>query len=459
MASFLIDGLRVYAREEGPRTGQIALCIHGWSSSWYALSPILPLLARRFRCFAVDLPGYGSSERLPERTSIVGYADLMAKLLRELTDSPALVVGHSMGGMIGITMALRHPQLIDRLVLLCPTISGQLSTYINAVISPITMLERFPVANRFVSAVEPSVIQLTDRIMRPASFAERTEISQHDYERLRADARRPGQGRVRAECYWAMRRNDLRGRLGQLQTPGLVIWGAEDNTVPLRDAGVVADEWRGVDLRIVPKAGHWPQFETPAFTRKALAAYLGLPVVTTKLDDSSNPNEVIARAADFLANSDIGSGMTLAQRTRLAAQCRLRVYRKGDLIGPANEECTDLYIVQDGSVEVWAEPEAGDDTPPRLLTTVLRGQITGEMALLDGGRRSAALRAGEDGATLLVLRRDRLRALVEDDPALGNAVIWNIAATLALRLRLSNWQQQLLVSELQDARAERVFGS
>jgi pimeloyl-ACP methyl ester carboxylesterase/CRP-like cAMP-binding protein len=449
MATFVVDGVRIYAREDGPRTGQVALCIHGWSSSWYAMSPLLPLLARRFRCVAVDLPGYGNSERLPERTTIVGYVDRLVRLVQDLTDSPVVVVGHSMGGMIGISMALRYPQLVDRLVLLCPTISGHLSTYINAVVWPVTMLERHHVANNVVAALEPSMLAVTDRIMRPASFAERTEISDADYARLRADARRPGEGRVRAECYSAMRDNDLRGRLSELQTPGLVIWGAEDNTVPLRDAGVVADEWRGVDLRIVPKAGHWPQFETPAFTRRAIASYLGLPLITTRLDDSATPDELVGSAAEFLANSDIGANMTVAQRSRLAAQCRLRSYRPGDVIGPANEECTDLYIVRDGSVEVWAELAPGDDTPPRQLTTVLRGQVTGEMALLDGGRRSAALRAGEDGAVILVLRRDRLRALAEDDPALGNLIIWNIASTLALRLRLANWQQQLLVQELQ----------
>jgi pimeloyl-ACP methyl ester carboxylesterase/CRP-like cAMP-binding protein len=459
MATFLVNGSRIYAREEGPRTGQVALCLHGWSSSWYALSPLLPVLARRFRCIAVDLPGYGNSERLAERTTIVRYADLLAQLIRDLSESPAVLVGHSMGGMIAITMALRYPQLVERMVLLAPTISGHLSTYINAVVSPITFLERYPIANTVVAALEPSMLRLTDRIMRPASFAERTEISDEDYARLRADARRAGEGRVRAECYWAMRNNDLRGRLGQLETPGLVIWGAEDNTVPLRDAGVVADEWRGVDLRIVPKAGHWPQFETPTFTRRAVAAYLGLPLVTSRLEDSATPDEQVRRAAEFLANSDIGSSMSLPQRSRLASQCRMRLYAPGELIAPANEECTDLYIVQDGSVVVIAEPGPGDDAPPRQLATVLRGQITGEMALLDGGRRSAAMRAGEDGASLLVLRRDRLRALAEDDPALGNTVIWNIASTLALRLRLANWQQQMILKELQEARdSEKVQG-
>jgi CRP-like cAMP-binding protein len=242
-----------------------------------------------------------------------------------------------------------------------------------------------------------------------------------------------------------MRRNDLRGRLCDLETPALVIWGAEDNTVPLRDAGVIADEWRTVDLRIVPKAGHWPQFETPEITRRYVAAYLGLPVITTALDDSSNPNEIVSRAADFLANSEVGSGLTYPQRVRLAAQCRYRAYQSGELIAQVNEETTELLIVQEGSVEVWMTGNDDDPASRRQLASVLPGQITGEMALLDGGRRSAELRAGPEGARILTLRRERLKALAEDDPPLGNAVIWNIAASLALRLRLANWQQQLLI--------------
>ncbi|NJN15784.1 MAG: alpha/beta fold hydrolase [Oscillochloris sp.] len=453
MATYTIDGVRIYAREEGRKNAQLAVLIHGWSSSWYALSPLIDLLSRRFRVLAVDLPGYGNSERLRERTTIPRYADLLAELIREQTESPVVLVGHSMGGMTSINLALQYPQLIERMVLLCPTISGHLSTYIELFISPITIIERYPIAGRIVSGLEPYMVRVTDRLMRPASFAERTGITQADYERLRADARRPGQGRVRAECYWAMRENDLRGRLHQLETPALVIWGAEDNTVPLRDAGVVADEWRNVDLRIIPKAGHWPQFEAPEITRRYLASYLGLPVITTSIEDSSNPTEVVSRAAAFLANSDVGNRLTLQQRTRLAAQCRVRVFTAGDLIAAVNEESTDLMVVQDGSIEVLFPDDSEMPGESRLLQTVLPGQITGEMSLLDGARRSAELRAGPDGATVLILRRDRLLALLEDDPQLGNLVVWNIATALALRLRLANWQQQMLANELRSVRA------
>jgi len=194
-----------------------------------------------------------------------------------------VLVGHSMGGMISLTMALRHPELVERMVLLCPTISGRLSTFINVFISPITLLERSRLGNRLVAALEPQMLSVTDRLMRPASFAERSGITEDVYHHLRADARRPGQGRVRAECYWAMRDGDLRGKLGSIKVPSLVLWGMEDNTVPLRDASVVADEWPDADLRIIPKAGHWPQFETPDLTRRYVRAFLSTPIKLLKV--------------------------------------------------------------------------------------------------------------------------------------------------------------------------------
>ncbi|WP_322816534.1 alpha/beta fold hydrolase [Chloroflexus sp.] len=449
MEIFSIDGAKIHAIDTGPRNAQLAILIHGWSSSSFAMSPLIPLLSRRFRCIAVDLPGYGESPPLRERATIGRYAQMIGRLITGLSEHPAMLVGHSMGGMISATLALQIPQLVDRMVLLCPTISGRLSFWINTFVSPITMLERFPLFSRLLALLEPSMLYVTDSLMKPASFAERSAISEADYLRLRADARRPGQGRVRAECFVAMRNQDLSGRLRELETPALVIWGAEDNTVPLRDAGVIADEWRSADLRIVPKAGHWPHFETPDVTLRYIASYLGLPSIVGEPDILVQPAEVTTQITEFLANSQIGSGLSLAQRTRLAAHLERRRYPPGTLVDRTNQESTDLYLVQEGSLEVWSPPLEDDPDSQRLLMTVVAGQITGEMSLLDGGRRSADLRAGEDGVTILALRRERLRALAEDDPALGNAVLWNIATALALRLRLANWQQQGLVRQLQ----------
>jgi len=151
MTDYTIDGQVIHTIQQGQPTRQVALLIHGWSSSSYAMSPLLPLLSQRFNCLAVDLPGYGQSPPLPERTTIAAYADILAKLIEEVSDGPVVMIGHSMGGMISMTLALRYPVLVERMVLLCPTISGRLSTRINLTISPITIMERVGLGSLLVS--------------------------------------------------------------------------------------------------------------------------------------------------------------------------------------------------------------------------------------------------------------------------------------------------------------------
>ncbi|HLF90474.1 MAG TPA: alpha/beta fold hydrolase, partial [Anaerolineales bacterium] len=102
---YTVEDQPIHAVTAGKANRQIALLIHGWSSSSYALSPLTALLSQRFYCIAVDLPGYGKSPRLPERTTISGYVEILADLLEEISDGPVVLVGHSMGGMISLTMA------------------------------------------------------------------------------------------------------------------------------------------------------------------------------------------------------------------------------------------------------------------------------------------------------------------------------------------------------------------
>lgn len=453
MAFYDVHGQQLHVHEEGLPKRQIALLIHGWSSSWYALSPLVHLLRQRFRCLAVDLPGYGQSPRLPRRTTIPAYADLLAEFLGEVCDAPVVVVGHSMGGMTSITLALRHPVLVERMVLLDPTITGRLSPYINLVVSPITLMERFGLGRLIVSAVERGFVGVTDRIMRPASFAERTGITEADYKKIRSDARRPGQGRVRTECFFAMRNSDLTSHLHRLDTPTLVIWGAEDNTVPLRDASIVADEWPEADLRILPKAGHWPQFEAPEATRRLVSAYLGLPRFQEKLDAPLSDEELVQtqEVAQFLAHSDIGSDLNKAQRLRLAAQCQPRTYAAGEKIVNVAEGGQELYLIRSGTVEVWSDPEhPGEESEhKRHVADLLPGQLAGELALFDKQERSADLIAGDEGAMLLALDRERLLALCEDDAILGTRLLWNIASALSQRVRFVLWQMQRMTRSAQ----------
>ncbi|MGF1504917.1 MAG: alpha/beta fold hydrolase [Anaerolineae bacterium] len=276
METYLVDGQEIRVHEEG-KGRATAILIHGWSSSWFAMSPLLPYLSQRYRCLAVDLPGFGESPKLPERATFPRYAELIGGLIEQVAaERPVMLVGHSMGGMISVMVAKNKPDLLERMILLCPTISGDLALLIDLLLLPFVTMERFPPSNALGTALEP-LVGITDSLMRPALFADRSRISEEDFERIIKDARRRDQGRVRAECFQAMRENDLRGKIGEIDVPTMIIWGMEDNTVPLRDASVVAEEWPEADLRIIPNAGHWPHFETPTITERYIRAFVSTP--------------------------------------------------------------------------------------------------------------------------------------------------------------------------------------
>ena len=196
--------------------------------------------------------------------------------------------------------------------------------------------------------------------------------------------------------------------------------------MPLRDAGVVADEWPNADLRILPKAGHWPQFEAPQTTRRLIASYLGLPLSSDKLN-APVANRALVQIRDiaqFLAHSDIANNLNLAQRIRLAAQAEPRIYEAGETIAGMDDIGSELYVVYRGTVEVWSDPDGpghGDPNEKQHVTDLRPGTMTGEYSMFDQAGRSADLVAGKSGATVLAFERDRLAGVVRGRCGFGHA--------------------------------------
>ena len=429
MATYEVFGHSLNTVEVGSPNRQKAILIHGWSSSNYALEPLMELLSKRYHVVAIDLPGYGESEILQERVSIKRYADLIAELIRQISDGPVILVGHSMGGMISLTAAIHTPEIIERIVCISPTITGVLSTTTNLLVAPINFIESTPIGGFIVYGVESIIRGITDRMMREISFADRTKITDEEYAPLRRDARQRRGGRTRAECFTAMRNNNLSGQLADIKTPILFIWGAEDNTVPLRDAGVVAEEMFDADLRIIPNAGHWPQFEAKLIVQKFIASFLGLPVLMDNLNEPVGDAELakVRETAQFLRVSSLGENLNDNERVRLASQLNQYVFPPFRTIYQENPTSPEMFVVQAGTIEAWTNTgNVGRNQQPQRLSELRPGDMTGELPMIDHESATADLISGAEGAVLLGINRERLLALAEDDPELGSKLMWNL---------------------------------
>jgi pimeloyl-ACP methyl ester carboxylesterase len=110
-----IDGISIHYLEAG--TGPALVLIHGLGASTFTFRRILPDLAGHFRTVALDLKGFGFSERADGDYSLGAQAALVREVMDRLDIETASVLGHSMGGAVAMRLALAYPQRVERLIL------------------------------------------------------------------------------------------------------------------------------------------------------------------------------------------------------------------------------------------------------------------------------------------------------------------------------------------------------
>jgi pimeloyl-ACP methyl ester carboxylesterase len=266
-----IDGRQVNVIELG--SGPPVVFIHGLSGSWQNWLEQVPVFARDHRVIAFDLPGFGASEMPQEKITISGYGRFVSVLLDELGVGSAAVVGNSMGGFIGIELAIRFPERVERLVLVSAAglsieylrneralavlgaLGNRLAAYSGWVASRSDALARRPVARRAIFGI---VAHRPDRLPGPLVA-----------EQVRGSGK-PGF----IPALDALTDYPIRDRLGEIACPTLIVWGAEDKLVPARDADEFARLIPNSRKVVWPETGHVAMLERPEAFNALVQAFL-----------------------------------------------------------------------------------------------------------------------------------------------------------------------------------------
>ena len=135
----------------------------------------------------------------------------------------------------------------------------------------------------------------------------------------------------------------------------------------------------------------------------------------------------------ILAALPFFSWLSAAQRRALSRVLDERRYPPDGIIFEKGQPGLSCGFVVAGTVSV--EVDAGPERPPEVIDSMGLGQVFGEVALLDGGPRSATCRAGPDGAVVAQLSRADFTLLFEADSPFAFAMVRQIASQLARRMR------------------------
>lgn len=152
---------------------------------------------------------------------------------------------------------------------------------------------------------------------------------------------------------------------------------------------------------------------------------------------------------NILREVDIFQDLSESQLERVAQICEERVCHIGAVIFEENTASDELYIIADGMVDIRVDPSIlgiPSQADPTTITTLRRGQIFGEVALVDQGLRSASARCADNNTKLLVINRDDLISLCDQDFQMGYVLMRNIAADLSFKIRSADLmiREQLL---------------
>jgi pimeloyl-ACP methyl ester carboxylesterase len=267
--------------KEGGKDHAPMLFLHGFGSSLAQWQENLVPLSRSRTVYALDLIGFGGSEKAVAPYKISFWVEQLYEFWHTFIQEPIVLVGHSLGALVALTAATVHPDMVQNLVLatlpaarqeLLPTlptwvqsIAGEAESFFA---SPLLIGALFQLINR------PKTIR---SILR-AIYVNKERVTEELVESFLAAGRDRGAARTLGLLTKARTRNDFsplsKELLPQVQAPILVLWGTEDRVIPLSWGRQLPKLNPRLTLVEIPEGGHCAYDECSDRVNQEILAWL-----------------------------------------------------------------------------------------------------------------------------------------------------------------------------------------
>jgi 3-oxoadipate enol-lactonase len=249
----------LHHEDGGPLHGPALVLAGSLGTDLSMWDPQVGPLRERFRTVRYDQRGHGASPAPPGPYSIADLGGDALALLDRLGLERVSWAGVSIGGMVGLWLAIHAPQRIERLVAICS----------SAHLGPAQGWTDRAATVRAAGTVEPIADTVVGRWLTPGFAAEHPDVR----DRLRAMlAATPAEGY--AACCEAIGAMDQRAGLGAIRAPTLVISGADDQAAPPEHQRLLADAIPGARLEVLSPAAHVASVERAADITALIADHL-----------------------------------------------------------------------------------------------------------------------------------------------------------------------------------------
>jgi len=221
--------------------GKDFIMLHGWKQDVSTFHKVAEELKKHFTLWLIDLPGFGRSENPKKDFRVSDYADIVAEFIKFNKIEKPVLLGHSVGGRIGIVLASKYPEVLSKLIL-----------EDSAGIQPKRDLAKF-IMYPFVKAF---------KYLIPNLFNLKTKIRHKFYRNLESDYLTAG---ALKGTLTNILREDLISELSNVKTPTLIVWGSDDPNLESspENARIMYKKIPFSKLEFIEGAGHFPHLTHP----------------------------------------------------------------------------------------------------------------------------------------------------------------------------------------------------
>ena len=274
-----MNGVQLHYREAG--RGPLVIMLHGFPEFWYAWRHLMPAVAEAgYHVVAVDMRGYNLSGKPQGVASyaIDTLADDIAALVHHMGERRAHIIGHDWGGAVAWHLAMRHREVIDRLVILnAPhprAFAREMRRPKQLWRSRYTLLFQLPrLAEALLARNDFAIIR---RIFRNDPVRE-DAFTGTDIDRCVQALARPWALTSAINYYRAAARHRPRrtpGFSSRIDAPTLLIWGDQDRHLDIRLSQGLEDWVPNITVEHLPDASHWVMSDAPDDVERLVVNFL-----------------------------------------------------------------------------------------------------------------------------------------------------------------------------------------
>lgn len=274
-----IDGLTLAFRESGTLGKPVMILLHGLAeTSAFFWRPLIAFFGDDYHIFAFDLLGHGDSDKPDEGYGTHRQTWLIKQAVESLGITPAVYVGHSMGGIFSTYMAVRWPEHVSRLILYDTPLPDSPRKNLKMIVryAPLKRSLMFmPLILPFILRLIYVSIPFFRTTMRLALITWRipyhTHLLNHEYM---AEAERHSPYALFENAQSVVLKTNLIKELQRLNVPTLIIVGDNDLMVPVVEARQYVNLIHNAELVVVPNAGHVSLLDNPEVFNSAVKSFL-----------------------------------------------------------------------------------------------------------------------------------------------------------------------------------------